>query len=99
MMKNFVQLGSSFCHGVSMILLKNIILKSSPLKEFLGKGVLKICSKLAGEYPCRSGAILIKNTSESFFSISYDHFQNILRLFDVLQNFSFITSEMKRDYY
>ena len=85
MMKNFVQLGSSFCHGVPVILLKNIILKSSPLEEFLGKGVLKICSRLASEYPCRSGAILIKNTSESFF--------------DVLQNLSFITSEIKHDYY
>ena len=27
---------------------------SSPSKMFLGKGVLKICSKFTEEYPCRS---------------------------------------------
>ena len=31
---------------------------SSPSEVFLGKGVLKICSKFTGEHPCRS-AILI----------------------------------------
>ena len=30
------------------------IYRSSHLKEFLGKGVLKICSKFIGEHPCRS---------------------------------------------
>ena len=30
------------------------ISRSSRLKEFLVKGVLKICSKFTGEYPCRS---------------------------------------------
>ena len=30
---------------------------------------------------------------------SYNHFQNILRLFDVLSNFPFTTSEMMDDYY
>ena len=30
---------------------------------------------------------------------NYNHFHNILRLFDVLQNFPFITSETMRDYY
>ena len=33
--------------------------RSSPPGVFLGKGVLKICSKFAGEHPCRS-AISIK---------------------------------------
>ena len=28
--------------------------RSSPLKVFLGKGVLKICGKFTGEHPCRS---------------------------------------------
>ena len=28
--------------------------RNSPPEVFLGKGVLKICSKFAGEYPCRS---------------------------------------------
>ena len=33
--------------------------RSSPSELFLGKGVLKICSKFTGEHPCRS-AISIK---------------------------------------
>ena len=33
--------------------------RSSRPELFLGKGVLKICSKLTGEHPCR-GVILIK---------------------------------------
>ena len=28
--------------------------RSSPLEVFLGKSVLKICSKFTGEHPCRS---------------------------------------------
>ena len=31
--------------------------------------------------------------------ITYNHFHNILRLFDVLPNFPFPTSETMRDYY
>ena len=30
--------------------------------------------------------------------IAYNHFHNILKLFDILQNFPFTTSETKRDY-
>ena len=33
--------------------------KNSHAEVFLGKGVLKICSKFAGEHPCRS-AISVK---------------------------------------
>ena len=32
----------------------NHIIRSSRLEAFLVKGVLKICSKLTGEHPCRS---------------------------------------------
>ena len=28
--------------------------RSGPLEVFLGKGVLKICSKFTGEYSCQS---------------------------------------------
>ena len=31
-----------------------ILCRSSPPEVFLGKGVLKICSKFTGEHPCRS---------------------------------------------
>ena len=33
-----------------------------------------------------------------FAEAYYNHFHNILRLFDVLPNFPFTTSETKRDY-
>ena len=44
--------------------------RSSHLEVFLGKGVLKICSKFTGEYPCRS-ASLINCTSVYGFSPVY----------------------------
>ena len=31
-----------------------LIMQNSPPEVLLGKGVLKICSKLTGEHPCRS---------------------------------------------
>ena len=31
--------------------------------------------------------------------LSYNHFHNILRLFDILLNFAFTTSEMMGDHY
>ena len=40
------------------------ICRSSNTEVFLGKGVLKICSKFTGEHPCRS-AISIKLQSNS----------------------------------
>ena len=46
----------------SLNLLMDVILgccRCSPSEVFLGKGVLKICSKVSGKYPCRS-AISIK---------------------------------------
>ena len=45
------------------------VFRSSQPEVFLGKGVLKICSKFTGEHPCRSAisiklqSILTKNTS------------------------------------
>ena len=44
---------------------------SSQLEVFLGKGVLKICSKFTGEHPCR-GAISIKLQS-NFIEIALRH--------------------------
>ena len=45
--------------------------RSSHLEEFLGKGVMKICSKFTGEHPCRS-AISIKLQSK-FIEITLRH--------------------------
>ena len=36
---------------------------------------------------------------EKMRSFVYNHFQNILRIFDVLTNFPFTTTETIRDYY
>ena len=38
---------------------------SKPSEKFLGKGILKICSKFTGEHPCRS-AISIKLRNRTF---------------------------------
>ena len=35
-----------------------INLRSSHTEVFLGKGVLKICSKFTGEHPCRNVSLL-----------------------------------------
>ena len=40
-----------------------------------------------------------KKANISSFMRRYNHSQNILRLFDVLINFPFTTSETMRDYY
>ena len=42
----------SFCFKISSNL--RLYFRSSCLEVFLGKGVLKICSKFTGERPCRS---------------------------------------------
>ena len=34
--------------------------RSRPSDVFLGKGVLKICSKFTGEHPCRSATSIIQ---------------------------------------
>ena len=53
-----------------------IMFRSSHPEVFLGKGVLKICSKFTGEHPCRSAIsikLLCKNTSgRLLLSVSYE---------------------------
>ena len=53
--------------------------RSSHPEAFLGKGVLKICSKFTGEHPCRSAIsikLLCKNTSgRLLLSVSYEKLQ------------------------
>ena len=48
-----------------------LLLRSSRPDVFLGKGVLKICSKFTGEHPCRS-EISIKLQS-NFIDITFWH--------------------------
>ena len=46
--------------------------RSSRSEVFLGKAVLKICSKFTGEHPCRS-AISIKLQKSNFIEIALRH--------------------------
>ena len=43
--------------------------------------------------------MLLTKTQRSEVNFADNHFHNILRLFDVLLNFLFTTSETRRDYY
>ena len=56
--------------------------RSSPPEVFLGKGVLKICSKFTGEHPCRS-VISIKLQSNFIEITRWDWFSpvNLLHIF------------------
>ena len=54
-LKRFFRMGVSCVYKKYMTSFE----RSSLTEVFLGKGVLKICSKFTGEHPCRS-AILIK---------------------------------------
>ena len=70
----FIYILSSLVHDEALVLfllLCKIIFRSSQPEVFLGKGVLKICSKFTGEHPCRS-AISIKLLS-NFIEITLRH--------------------------
>ena len=43
--------------------------------------------------------ITVYSQSRKVRAYIYNHFHNILRFFDVLQNFTFTTSETMREYY
>ena len=59
-------------HGINLLLKKYVWLyRSSPAEVFLQKDILKICSKLTGEHPCRT-VISIKLQS-SFIEITVRH--------------------------
>ena len=45
--------------------------RSSPSEVFLGKGVLKICSKLTGEHPCQS--VISITLQSNFIEIALRH--------------------------
>ena len=62
---------SRSCLMIWLLLWLVVTDRSSHLEVFLGKGVLKICSKFTGEHPCRS-AISIKLQS-NFIEITLRH--------------------------
>ena len=62
--------GSSL-RSLSRVLLMAVMGRNSRPEVFLGKGVLEICSKFTGEYPCRS-VITIKLQS-NFIEITLRH--------------------------
>ena len=58
--------------------------RSSHPEVFLGKGVLKICSKFTGEHPCRS--VISINLQSNFIEITLRHgcsFVNLLHIFRI----------------
>ena len=58
--------------------------RRSPSSEvFLGKGVLKICSKFTGEHPCRS-EISVKLQS-NFIEIALRHGCSLVNLLDIFR--------------
>ena len=71
--------------------------RSNPPEVFLGKFVLKVCSKLTGEHPCRS-VILIKLLCKLLFSknisgglLLFLHEDQIIFLFTLLNFISPLT--------
>ena len=64
-----------------------IIIRSSHLEVFLGRGVLKICSKFTGEHPCQS-AISIKLQS-NFIEILLWHGCSPVNLLHILRTASY----------
>ena len=62
------------------------IYRGSPPEAFLGKGVLKICSKFTGEHPHRS-AILVKLQS-SFIEIPLRYGCSLVNLLHILRTSS-----------
>ena len=51
----YFECSSKFTYHIEIILyLLEIIFRSSHPEVFLRKGVLKVCSRFTGEYPCRS---------------------------------------------
>ena len=64
------------------------------LAEFILESFIKIV-------PGHFFGVTLANINKKSIMISYNcnNFHNILRLFDVLPNFLFVTSETMRDYY
>ena len=64
MFKNFL------CEDFTSKLMQEVWFRSSHPEVFLGKGVLKICSKFTGERPCRN-AISIKLQSNKVKKLQF----------------------------
>ena len=54
------------------------ISRSSPPEMFLGKGILKVCSKFLGEYPCR-------NVICNFIEITLQHGCSSVNLLNIFR--------------
>ena len=62
---------------------RNFKFRSSPLDVLLGKGVLKIFSKLTGEHPCRSASSI--NLQSNFIEITLRHGCSLVNLLHVFR--------------
>ena len=66
-------------------ILMSRVLRNSHLQVFLGKGILKICSKFTGEHPCRT--VISRKLLFSFIEIALRHgcsLVNLLLIFRAL---------------
>ena len=81
-----------------------MVVESKPADENIVRPLIDLHS-LCYIFPSRKIKIyqvyVIQREKKIFYPLEpfYNHFHNILRLFDVLTNFSFTTSETMRDYY
>ena len=71
--------------GVSMLTHSALqhLFRSSPSEVFLGKGVLKVCSKLTGEHPCRGTNKMMVFLQSKFLQACYSsgpHIMSVLKL-------------------
>ena len=73
--------GTNILDTMTVLMINDIFsFRNSHPGVFLGKGVLKICSKFTGEHPCQS-AISIKFHS-NFIEITLRHVKLFLGLFE-----------------
>ena len=66
-----------------LLLISVLKLQKQPSRGVLIKGVLKICSKITGEHPCRSGISI--NLQSNFIEIARRHGQSPINLVHIFR--------------
>ena len=75
-----------------------LLLVKKHCKYFLKIATINSCFNFIGVFS-QTFQIIFSDFTELNHVIDYNHFHNILRLFNDLTNFCFTTSETMRDYY
>ena len=89
-----ITLDFSFCYEVVFFIFFGCKFILYDYSIILGDDLIILCGFVM--MVCSNFNILCSNI---IILCNYNHFHNVLRLFDVLTNFSFTTSETMRDYY